>query len=269
MRERALAEKKALKQVDKAGGSPNVNRIYQAIWEAGSPTASLSIAHCNRGSLDRVIDEYKEINWKIPEKFCLKTLYDIAAALCMIHHGIKDPMNPADKEQDWNTICHLDIKLANVFLDYHGPFEPCGKPLTHYANWPRVILGDFGCSVTREDIMSKKIDHRVQPYGTPTWYPPEGDPEDVGIAGVESGCEKGAFGKFTDIWMMGGVTQAMCRLKPSPEQFWVDQMRGAGKDYTGDLNEAVNKCMARNITRRPTALDVAKAIKVLMDGRGY
>lgn len=264
-RERAEFEKKALNQIVKAGGSPNVNRIYEAFWIPGSATSSLILEYCNRGNLEDRLNTYRDSHVLIPEKDCLKTLYDLASALCMCHYGIKDPMDPSDKVKDWNTICHLDIKPQNIFLDYQGPSPLENKPDT----WPRVVLGDFGCSVARDDIMSRKVDHKRQPYGTPCWFPPEGDANDQGVPGQGGQNLKGAYGKFTDIWQIGGVIQVMCRLMLSPSMHWVNKKEGAGPRYSSDMNEAVNKIMVRDIDLRPTALDVATAIKALMDSRGY
>ena len=264
-RERAEFEKKALNQIVKAGGSPNVNRIYEAFWIPGSATSSLILEYCNRGNLEDRLQTYRDSRVLIPEKDCLKTLYDLASALCMCHYGIKDPMDPSDKVKDWNTICHLDIKPQNIFLDYQGPSHLVNSPDT----WPRVVLGDFGCSVTRDDIMSRKVDHKKQPYGTSGWYPPESDANDKGHLSENGQNVKNAYGKFSDIWQMGAVIQVMCLRAITPTMHWVDKKCGAGHRYSPDMNEAVNKCMVRNIDLRPTALDVATAIKGLMDSRGY
>ena len=114
----------------------------------------------------------------ISEEFCWHVLAHMSAALSLCHVGIPDPTKPQYKFQKWNCICHLDIKPHNVFLS--------SKLAKGHENdkFPRVVLGDYGCSVTKRMIDSDKAHKDYVPGGTEGWYPPES-------VFVEDGSHKG------------------------------------------------------------------------------
>ncbi|KAF2485465.1 kinase-like domain-containing protein [Neohortaea acidophila] len=248
-RERANAEMNALQQIRRAGGSPHVNQIEDAFWQLGTDHASLVLDFCNANTLEAYIDSCRRKNEKIDEQFCWQAMAQLSAGIAMCHYGVPDPFSTSDSPADWNAICHLDIKPANVFMDT--------RKSVGYENlpYPTLILGDFGCCITKDDRMRGKIKSNVPPYGTAGWFPPETTYADPG--------PKGAYGKHSDIWQLGGVIQTMCRLIAVPDTYYLDTDRPCGRGYTPQLGNAVRMCMHKEAFTRPNAIDVAKNVKRL------
>lgn len=254
-RERAEQEKSILERLRSAGASSaNINVLYEAFWPESSEHATFLLEYCDRGTVEAWIHAHADRDMLVSEDFCWHLYQGLAAALCMCHYGIRDPERPELGIRHWDTICHLDIKPCNVFL---STIPPCmGTP---HAKWPRVVLGDFGCAITRNDIITKRWANDRIPYGTLGWYPPENSDS-------VSTQYNGRYGKPTDIWQMGGVIQAVCRQIPEPDMFDVDGGIPCGSSYSKDLSNTVRCCMGLEQEMRPTSVDVFAEVKKL---RGY
>ncbi|KAL5427677.1 hypothetical protein PMIN04_001179 [Paraphaeosphaeria minitans] len=88
---------------------------------------------CEYGSLRNTVDFLHAGDARLSEALLWHILGSLAEAVRYMQQGPKDyPFLP------WNTVCHRNIHLGNVFL----ASEPAG------SNFPRVVLGDFGLSTT-------------------------------------------------------------------------------------------------------------------------
>ncbi|KAK5136793.1 hypothetical protein LTR08_002089 [Meristemomyces frigidus] len=248
-RQRALAEIAVLTQVRDAGGSYATNTLVESFWDRASSYCHIILEYCNQGALDGTIDRYVEARHQVPEDFCWHVLTGLTKALCFIHSGLDLELANAKPRPGWNTICHLDIKPGNIFLTSTG----------QTGGYPRVVLGDFGCAVTWNDIRSGKESREILYQGTEEWMPPELEPNDHGIVGK--------YGMPTDVWQMGGVIQVVCRLMDVPDQESVGRNRPCGRAYSKDLNNMVCSVMHKEYAKRPRAIDMVGELKRLMRTR--
>ena len=238
-------EKKHLQQIAHAGGSHHINHLFEGFWPENGPKAYLVLEFCDMGSLLGLMNEKRQEGGLFAESFMWHILAQMSAALSMTHFGVRDPLKKQYKLQNWNCIAHLDIKLDNVFLSSKR------APGQEDDEWPRIVLGDFGLSVTRKDIEDGLYKKDVWPGGTQGWYPPEN----------QSGDFKGRYGKPTDIWQMGGVVQAMCRLMIMPNVGKVYGGKACSDSYSFELNHTVASAMMPDPKVRPTAVDVAETVQ--------
>ena len=128
-------------------GHENILRLIECELEGlslapnHSVTATIWTEWCNRGSLHDFVFSYVDHEQRIPELILRHIMESLAEAVRYCQQG------PVGSEKErWNTVYHRDITLHNVFLaDSPDPDNP-----------PRVVLGDFGLAITKEDIRSKK-----------------------------------------------------------------------------------------------------------------
>lgn len=228
----------------------NINQIKEIFWSRSNPTADLILEYCDDGSLADGIDFMRAHKTHINEDLVFHLMYGIAKGLAMIHHGIPDHTDHSTKIKGWNTMCHLDIKPANILLTKQQ------LPGREHMRHPRVVLADFGCSITKDDIQSGRESKIVQEHGTPGWFPPEnGNPE------------ASRYGKPTDIWQCGGVIQAMCLLLFQPD---MDRLKlPCGKNYSAALNCLVAACLSPEFQKRPTAVGLCDEVRAVMVAKRY
>ncbi|KAK3699051.1 hypothetical protein LTR37_016655 [Vermiconidia calcicola] len=247
-RERAFIERNAMMQLRKAGRHPNINYLHDCFQIPCSPLVSLIVEFCDRGTLeDERMDLDLQGKWA-PEAWIWHIFSSLCSALAMIHYGLRDPFDKEHKMTNWNTICHLDIKLLNVFVSRKSD---SGHDMGN--RFSRIVLGDFGCAVTKEDIESSKFARDSVPCGTRGWFPPELVENVTGWSGN--------YGKPTDVWQMGGVIQTMCTRLVQPSQGPVRKGLPCGNGYSKELNHLVMEIMGKNDEYRPSAVDVAELVK--------
>lgn len=238
---RTRAEIDALTRLLHAGPSPYINKIHESFFPGMTAYTCLILSFCEQGSLMDLI------NGAIPtsENFAWHVLEGITAALTFCHHGVdvSRSMQPVD---GWKTLCHLDVKPDNVWLT--------GVDQTH--EFPQVVLGDFGCSVTQDDIDQGLAHWLMLTHGTPGWLPPES------TESMSGPSTKGRYGKATDIWQAGGTVQTLCRLTKTPDIHLAEERRPCGSTkYSRDLNLVVSSCMEKEVSKRPTAFDCFKFVR--------
>lgn len=174
----------------------------------------------------------------------------MTAALAMLHYGIRNPDSGTRfQPTHWNTIAHLDIKPANVFMSRR--MHPGQETFQS-----RVVLGDFGCAVTKEEMALGRHDPGILSASTRGWMAPE-----IKINSARKWA--GPYGKPMDVWQMGGVIQVLCRLMSQPHQESADSQRPCGGSYSDELNSAIASAMTKEILERPTALDMWDEMKRL------
>ena len=248
--ERAVAEIESLMRIRKAGGSYNVNFIVEKVFDNRAECCSIILEHCDDGTIEKLIDLSRERREQIPERRVWHTLASLTKALCMTHNGVNMD-RPEVQIPDWDCICHLDIKPGNVFLTRRQK----------KGEFSRVVLGDFGCAVTKSDINAGKANRIGQTRGTDGWFPPESVPS-------LTGTSNGRYGKPSDIWQVGAVVQAMCRLLVEPDMDLVVINRACGSSYSRELNRMVKWMMDPDPSKRPSVRELAFEVRREMEKRG-
>ena len=213
---------------------PNVVEYIHAfiMEDRQGPRASIFMEYCDLGTLDSVLDDHHSARRRLSEAWVWDIFKQLVNALGYIHWGIRNAIAGGHEDPSWVGIIHRDIKPSNVFLCSEG-----GEP------FPRVVLGDFGCSV-REDVFSFPGQEVVT--GDRNWVPPETP----------------MFGKASDIWMMGAVIQACCRLDGPPARYGPEiregrRCRGAGSFYSPELSQALKSVMREHPGKRLRVREVA------------
>ena len=166
----------------------------------------------------------------------------MSSALAACHNGIRNPLKKGLQPKSWNCIAHLDIKPANVFISMK---RAKGMEDDEY---PTIVLGDFGCAVTADDILQGKFNKRIQPFGTELWYAPE--------TKATTGKHAGRYGKSSDIWQLGALVSCMCRLVQIPDYNALYSAQPLGPGYSAELNKVVKWCFDWDLEKRPNAVDI-------------
>lgn len=236
---RTKAELNALKDIKhgtKYGTSKHLNLMQTFKWDEPSRTCSFILEYCDQGSLQDKMDAMQRSGQRMSESLVWHVLLGTAKALAFLHHGLVD-IDRDTPDRRWNAISHLDIKPTNIFFSSSGS----------QGSMPRVVLGDFGCAVTEHDKATGREDARLQPCGTPEWYPIEGFPETVGM-------RRATYGPPTDIWQLGATIHVMCHFRAVPSRRALKEERYIlGPGYSSRLAGAACGCTQDNWQRRPTA----------------
>lgn len=184
------------------------------------PQATLYMEYCELGTLDDVLEKYFQRRQRVPEGAVWSIFKQLTKALGYCQLGIRDVLRGEQgPDPGWVGVVHRDIKPNNLFLSNRSS-EP---------SFPRVVLGDFGCAIRDDHDGFEGMEyHNIDLY----WDPPE-TPD---------------FGYYTDIWGLGAVIQAVCRLDGPPGSRYgpvVEGRRymGAGRYYSPQLNRALDIVM--------------------------
>jgi len=189
------------------------------------PGGALITGFCKYGNLEELITRYQQHGRTFPEAFIWHVFFSLAKALVHLDHG-------SDPDRDWNWVVHQDIWPANVFLTEGS------------TSYPRVVLGDFGSSITRDDLRSSNIyPLRQQPDFAPlsqTW------------AIVDS---------RNDVCQVGLVMVALCRTTFHPRVYRDEfETTPAGPSYSSLLNEVISPCLEPELEERPTARELLEQL---------
>ena len=251
---------------------PNITNYIDAFvcLDVQPPAASLYMGYCDLGSMSDLLRKYRSRNkhsttgaanhgggaaregtprrYYIPESFVWHTFHCLLKALTYLQCGAIDGRDFVPV-QDWCKIIHQDIKPANVFI----------KTSDRGGRYPTVVLGDFGIAQT-EGGPDWGL---VQPCGTFRYQPPEIPEHDLAGRG--------------DIWSVGVIIHAMCRLDDGPVGHpppgvrlsdWerdpaARRPKRAGKCYSPQLNAVAAMALALNKNDRPTAATLLLELKEL------
>lgn len=227
---RARKEIEALRQISGEGWKYHLNTMLECA--VGRDAHHIILEYCDGGNLKDAIDRTRDQGGRYSEAFIWHVLVSGMIALKFLHGG---PVDYAGRQgENWNTICHLDIKPENIYLQDTG------------AGFPRVVLGDFGGAVSNSDIRRGRASLNSAPAWTPGWEAPEM------VARRE-------YGTKTDAWQLGCVAQTMCLLKTSPDQRLLGSALPCGGKYSQDLNMVVYCLTRTSIHRRWNAEDMLGA----------
>jgi len=237
---------------------PNICQYIDGFISEDDPPplrASLYMEYCDLGNMESLLGKYRNHSQRprarayIPEAFLWKTFLELSSALQYLHHGIEagGPFIPKDPPA-WRRVLHRDIKPANIFLKS-----------SLYLTYPTVVLGDFGCA-TKYGI--KDWNDITSIIGTRLWQPPE----------LPQHTARG------DVWSLGAVIQALCRLDEGPvgsppagvdHHSWsispeARQPKRAGNHYSKELNLVLASALTMRKDERPFAYKLYRDVKYFL-----
>ena len=197
---------------------------------------SLFMERCELGSLEMLVKQFIRYNkMQIPEGFLWKVLWDMSLALCYLQTGVNAersaksgvPMTRAEKSKGWEEIVHCDIKPGNIFLTMRDAT----------SQYPTVVLGDFGCSVS--DSRRHKMQHKMDAF-TSCFAPPEAP----------------QYSDASDIYSLALTVHCMAVQRPAPvsdkEKLRHEPCGSLG--YSGTLARLLKRALAKSVKDRPDAL---------------
>jgi serine/threonine protein kinase len=132
--------------------------------------------------------------------------------------------------------CHLDLKLDNIFLTSVGAG----------SRYQRVVIGDFGCSISKSNIVRGEASKRHQPMGNDLFQPPEGWKGDM----------PPSYGPETDVWATGAIIRAMAIFLELPHRARLESSAPVGRNFDPELILVVSKMCRRDWRQRPSAARV-------------
>ncbi|KAF2878213.1 kinase-like domain-containing protein, partial [Massariosphaeria phaeospora] len=214
----ALREISALDQLDHA----NINKLVAYDIDMANQVGAAFLELCDLGNLADLIKRHRKAKRPIPEGFVWHVFIALVDALRYMQKG---PFGMTDVAL-WNEIYHRDISPENVFLATASSEDA----------YPRVVLGDFGCSASRIDVECRLTSGRRVERQNPEFEPPEAP----------------FYNSQSDIYTVALMVVCMCRLKPDrwpiPER--VDEQWVLGQGYSAELNALVRRCLQGRLASR-------------------
>jgi len=148
--------------------------------------------------------------------------------------------NPPVRSDTYDWILHRDIYPRNIFL---------GLPVSHEPSWPKVVLGDFGSSISSTDDWRTIELRQQQDFSPPPFEPPNN--------------------KRTDVYQVGLVIVALCRLTTMPKLCSLSfQSSPAGGTYTPMLNDVLRRCLENSPVNRVSAMELHQVLNTRFIGGG-
>ena len=225
--------------------------------------ASLYMEYCEHGTLEAHLQRLQRGRREyIGEEAVWSLLKQLANALTYCQYGIHDAVSAIRLEdraraRHWIGVVHRDIKPANIFLRRRRD--------NNEEVFPDVVLGDFGQAIREDDIGNWE---RLLMGGDLNWAAPE--------------TRTRGYEYFADIWAVGAVVQAACRMETEKVRIGPNPVRprgrvywGVGRAYSDELDMIVSRLMCPNPRGRPEMWEVAprlnywseRACPGLMSGR--
>jgi serine/threonine protein kinase len=252
----AFREMRAMIQCE---GHPHIVSIFA--HDLSGPFGSIFMQQCELGSLDSLILRFVERRAKLPDEgFLWKALWDLSLAVCYLWSGhdyadtrrrAMDSKRVTANKEGWNSIIHRDLKPANIFMTWNT-----GPSLDRPSGYPRLLIGDFGCTVTTNDLATLA-------------------PEFIGGADPNFNAPGPRFDKHVDVYGVGLILQCLGMMAQIPVPS--NTMRAQyplGPSYraSSDLVERVRHCLALDPGGRPVPRDlpayVSKGFRLWRAGRG-
>ncbi|KAF2492241.1 kinase-like protein [Lophium mytilinum] len=215
-------EMKALKQLR---GHFNICHIFGYLPRQRHP--ALYLEFYDLGALDTLIARYWRRSETLPHGFVGHTLLELSKALCFCVHGYvfgSGGMVP----ENWNAIIHRDIKPGNVFLA--SPSDP-------RALYPRIVLGDFGCSVSDIDIVNGTAS-ALTSRQAPEFSPPEAP----------------AYSRRSDVFQLGLTIHCMIQNLDVPDHDSISRTWEMGNPYSDPLDGILLQMLLPDPSSRPSTL---------------
>lgn len=219
---------------------PNIVRYLDAYIDMqhklDSPSASIYMEYCNRGSLADEIGKRNKEARRFEEKEIWDIFGQLVKALAYIQYGLSDAIfHPEEaKDRSWIGLVHRDIKPENIFLQTN-PTK---------SSTPIVLLGDFGATI--------QLDRHGEMIG-----------EGFGMPDAWASPEWPNFSFASDVWLVGSIVQECCRLKMITKDGKVIFSGVGSPPYSRHLNRAVAQFMDKDPLKRPRLNTWAPILKSL------
>lgn len=206
------------------------------------------------GDLHDLMSKHSKRMLDIPEQFLWCVFECLCIAGLVLEHGDSEQL-PVD---NWTSIVHRDMKLANVFLSL--PSE------THYRGYPVPKLGDFGLAIMLPGGKLSENDG-LNTKGTPSNMPIEQWRELMDEQGVSWPLTPKA-----NVWGVANVVasllirqegfEELTEFKKHKEPFF---NASQAEQYSQALRDLIVDCMRYDPNRRPDlrrVLDVIRTHKL-------
>jgi len=187
------------------------------------------------GDLWALLEKHINQRKRFHEGFIWHVFRSLAQALRHMQRG-----DPPVLSNTYDWIMHRDIYPRNIFL---------GLPASHEPSWPKVVLGDFGSSISSVDSwqaieLRQQQDFSPQPFELPN-------------------------NKRSDVYQVGLVIVALCRLtiQPKHQSHWF-QGSPAGGTYTPMLNDILTRCLENSPVNRVSAMELYQVLNTRFIGGG-
>jgi serine/threonine protein kinase len=196
---------------------------------------------CELGSLDSLILQFVQRGAKLlDEGFLWKVFWDLSLAVCYLWSGhpyentrqraFESKRVPKSINGKWNPVIHRDIKPGNVFMTWDR-----GNSLDQGMTYPRILLGDFGTSVSYNDLAIH-------------------DPDFIGGADSRFEAPGPRFGKGVDVYGVGLVLQCLATMSQTPIPSKTQRMQyplGPTFQASDELVDRVRHILDLDFSRRP------------------
>lgn len=234
---RARAEINALLKIDGHGRHENLNAIIESEISEARQKCFIILEHCDRGNVQDAIEAFRRGGGHGSEASAWSLMAGVSNGLAFLHHGLTDGRLVS---RNWDPVCHLDLKPANILLSSKG-----GK----YGHG-RIVLADFGCAITASDINRQIEDPFEQNCGTPGWQPPE--------ATANGPSTRPRYGPKTDIWQLGAMIHVFCKRLNGPDPRYLALPRPCSGLYSDWLNRTVKLLCDPQLEQRPSSHEIAR-----------
>lgn len=217
--------RREINTLDHLRDHPNITHLVHAECDelCEDPYSTIYTEYCDLGTLDNLLHPAVWPGGSIPESFLWHVLRSLAEAVRHL-------------QQNGNFIYHRDIHPGNIFL----ASQPDNR------SWPRVILGDFGCSTNDEDIEYGTADPSYVSYQDQNWAPPEAP----------------HFGIASDIYQVGLVLSCLmfCTREPGGV---IERLLEVENDkvYSSELRDIICGCLEPDIIVRFTIGDLIESLE--------
>ncbi|KAF1846049.1 kinase-like protein [Cucurbitaria berberidis CBS 394.84] len=219
----------AAREIDilrRLSGPDNINAFVDYYLKPATREAAVFSRFCDCGNLWYLIKRYKHDNRSFPESFVWHVFISLVNAIAHMHHG-------GGGNTNWNWVIHRDLWPANVFL---GKLDP--------DVYPRVVLGDFGSSITRDETRNR---HQIELRNQDNFAPLPHDQFHVD-------------GR-NDVFQIGLIIVAMCKLTQHPKEHDSTFTKSpAGSTYSLRLNELLSMCLTVNMLNRINTMSLKRLL---------
>lgn len=238
---------------------PNITHLYDYVpglvesdqKDKPSNLDLIFLNFCDRGNLDSLIKRYSTLSLAIPEAFIWKVFESLAEALRLCHTGEHCKFDECTVlSENWDPVIHRDVLPGNVFLTSIGSD----------GLYPRIVLGDFGCGVSRSDLLTGQVVPSDLPDPELSFWAPEALEQDT----------------YSDVYQMGLVIWCLCYGVVTPHHVYESrpvqdlEIEKGLWTYSEQLRRVLNHCLSYRGVDRPTTKELLASIrsaKQTLEGR--
>ncbi|KAF1961433.1 kinase-like protein [Byssothecium circinans] len=207
-------------------GHPNMLRLvhYEVIDDPDILVhAGKIVTEWCQGTLHDLIKQSAATNTAISEPLLWHCLSSLAEAVRYLQYG---PAPNGMRAPGWNMYFHRDLCPSNVFLASEQ-----GEP------FPRIVVGDFGCSTSLALEESKARTLVKDPDADPPFITSAQNPD-------FAPPEAPRFNDRSDIYQIGVVMYCLMMMECEPPSGNLIPRLHENFEYTKDMRDLVSACLA-------------------------